>query len=166
MTKLKLTPRQRKFVDELDIEQAVIVPSTTKGDKPISQTEYKKRIEKVKRYLSKRFGGYTAVKGSGGYYSNDRKKMIHEKVARVVSFSENPKFKKHKPALIKQLGKWGKEWKQESVGYENEGDLYYIKTGIINARKHRKRMSPTTRRKLLRNLAKARRVKARLRRKR
>jgi len=155
MDTLILTPRQNKNTFHLEVEQAVIVPSTKAKDKPIGKTEFRSRVKEVKRYLSNNFGGYTAVKGVGGYYSKG-KGLIQEDVVKVVSFSERDRYKKNKQALIKKLGSWRKKWGQEAMGYEHEGDLYYFKKGIEKPRK----ISPATRRKLLANLRKARRIKA------
>ena len=153
---LKLTKPQRKSVmAHLEVEQAVIVPSTIGKTKKVSDAVFKSRIKEVKRFLSNKFGGYTSVKGTGGYYSKG-KGLIQEKVARVVSYAEKDKYKKNKNALIKKIGSWRKKWKQESMGYEHEGDLYYFKRGIEKSRK----ISPSTRKKLLKNLIKARRIKA------
>ena len=124
--KLGLTPQQKKDVDILDIEQAILVPSTTGADKKISQAQYKKRIGEVRKYLSKKFGGYTSTKGVGGYYSEPKHKVIQEKVTKVTGFATKQDFRKNKPELLNQLGAWGKEWGQESIGYEHEGDLYYF----------------------------------------
>jgi hypothetical protein len=119
------TPRQMKKTTHLEIEQAVYVPST-ELDKEISPTTFKRRILEVKRALSKIFGGYTAFSGAGGYYMNDMKKLVEEDVVKVVSFSKKDTFEKNKPKLWSRLKSWKKKWKQESIGYENEGDMYYI----------------------------------------
>ena len=156
---LKLTPRQKKRSFHLPVEQAVIVPSTQGKTKGISDTKLRTRVNEVKKYLSNKFGGYTAVKGQGGYYSKG-KGLIQERVVKVVSYAEEDKFKKNKPKLIKKLGAWRKKWGQENIGYEHEGDLYYFSKGIESARS-KKKISPSLRKKLLENLKKARRVKAR-----
>lgn len=123
---LKLTPAQKKKVFHLEIEQAILVPSTTSADKKVSDVVFKKRVKEVRKYLSKKFGGYTSVRGVGGYYSEPKKKIIQERVVKVTGFATKKDFKKNKPQLIKQMGKWGKKWGQESLGYEHEGDLYYF----------------------------------------
>jgi len=124
--KLNLTPSQKKGVDKYSIEQAILVPSTTKADKKIPKAKYNQRVAEVRKYLSQKFGGYTSVKAVGGYYSEPKKKVIQEKVMKVTGFATKKDFKKNKPALIKQLKVWGKKWGQESMGYEHEGDLYYF----------------------------------------
>ena len=152
---LTLTPKQSKATFHLAIEQAVIVPSTQGKTKKITDAKFKSRVKEVKIYLSNKFGGYTCVKGTGGYYSKG-KGLIQEDVARVVSFSERNKYNKNKTALIKKMGSWRKKCGQESMGYEHEGDLYYFGKNIEKSKK----ISPSTRKKLLANLRKARRVKA------
>jgi hypothetical protein len=130
MTKLKFTKKQKEKVFELPVEQKVIVPSTKQGDKPISKSAFNKRINKVREYLSKNYGGYTSVSARGGYYSEKKKKVIKEPVTIVTSFSTNKAFRKNKPKLFQKIAKWGKSWGQESMGYEHEGDLYYIESGF------------------------------------
>ena len=164
MDTLKLSPSQNKATFHLAIEQAVIVPSTQGKTKKITNAKFNSRVKEVKKYLSNKFGGYTAVKGVGGYYSKG-KGLIQEDVARVVSFSERDKYKKNKTALIKKLGSWRKKWGQEAMGYEHEGDLYYFSKGIAKASAKKRKVSPATRKKLLKNLVKARRVKRRLKKK-
>ena len=112
-------------ITELEIEQAVYVPSTELDKKVLPQV-FKRRILEVKRTLSKLFGGYTAYQGSGGYYSKDINKVINEDIVKVVSFAKKEDFQKNKPKLYNRLRSWKRRWKQESIGYENEGNMYYI----------------------------------------
>lgn len=154
---LKLSKREKKTVFHLPVEQAVYVPSTKDKNKPVSKAVFNSRVKEVKRYLSNKFGGYTAVKGVGGYHEK-KKGLIQEKVVRVVSFSKEDAFKKNKTKLMQQLGKWSKKWGQDSMGYEHEGDMYYVGKKMASARKRKKKLSPSLRKKLLKNLVKARRV--------
>jgi hypothetical protein len=149
--------KKGKRVSHLPVQQAVYVPSTKDKNKKISKKEYQERLSEVKKYLSDKFGGYTKIKGTGGYHDSD-KGLIQEKVGVVYSYAEKPKFRRHKGALINQIGKWRKKWGQDSMGYEHEGDMYYIggkKTPTT------RKISPATRKKLLKNLIKARKVRAR-----
>ena len=141
---LYLSPKEKRTVEHFEIEQAILVPSTQKADKKISQAQYKKRIKNVRLFLAKKFGGYTSVKAVGGYYSDSKKKLIKEKITKVTSFVKASDFKKKEPILMNQLKTWGKKWGQESIGYEYEGDLYYIsskkptKKKILKAKIRRK----------------------------
>lgn len=121
-TKLK---GMRKKDTYLPIEQAVLVPSTI-HNRPISMAQRRKRINEVKKYLSNSFGGFTSVSAHGGFYSGQLKKVIQEPVTVVTSFGTSQAYKKNRTKLVKQIRKWGKRWHQESMGYEREGDLYYL----------------------------------------
>ena len=127
MTKLTLTPKQKKRTFHLPIAQSVIVPSTSgiKAQKKISKAELKKRVNNVRRFLSKRFGGYTDIKATGGYVLRNGK-LVKERVIKVTSFATKDTFKKHRLEVIRQIGSWGRKWKQESIAYEHEGDLFII----------------------------------------
>lgn len=121
---------KRKYVGfELPIEQAIIVPSTMNADKPITRKELRRRTREVDNYLSKTFGGFTQAKASGGYYSTKKHKLISEPVNVVTSFSTKKAFVQNREKLLKKLSCWGKRWGQESMGYELQNDLFYIKRG-------------------------------------
>ena len=129
MAKLKLTPAQRRKVDIFDIEQSILVPSTTSADKLVSPTTMKRRIRNVRKFLSKKYGGYTSTKGMGGYVS-EQKGLIKEPVVKVTSFATKKAFKRGKQDTLQRISKWAKTWGQESVGYEHEGGLYYIERNL------------------------------------
>lgn len=125
--KLNLTPEQKKRTFHLPIRQSVFVPSTSgiKSQKRISQAQMKNRVNNVRKYLSQRFGGFTDVKATGGFVLKNGK-LVKERIVKVTAFSTKKDFKKHGGNVIKQVGSWGKKWKQESVSYTNEGDLFII----------------------------------------
>jgi len=108
----------------LPIEQAILVPSTQNINKPVSQSEMKHRVDKVRKFLSQKFGGYTSVKEVGGWYSDKKKKLIKEGIVKVTGFSTTKDYKRNKGLVAKQIKDWGKQWGQESMGYEKEGDLF------------------------------------------
>ena len=109
----------------LPVEMAVYVPSTSNVDKQIGDNEMRKRVDEVSVTLSNMFGGYTSSEAIGGYVATD-KSLVNEKIIRVVSYSTKDSFNKNKNELMNKLAKWAAEWGQEAVGYEYEGDLYYI----------------------------------------
>lgn len=109
----------------LPIEMSVYVPSTASANEEISEEEFNDRIEEVEVYLSNLFGGFSKVDISGGYNSEE-KGLIQESVAKVTAFATKKSFEENKNKLIEKLSYWCKEWGQESMGYEFEGDLYYI----------------------------------------
>lgn len=129
--KFVLTKELKRRTDVLPIEQTVYVPSTSgiKEQRKISKKQFSGRVNEVRGFLSKRFGGFTSVEGVGGWLDSEGKKerLVKENVVKVTSFSKRPEYRKHHNELINQLGTWGKNWKQSSIGYEQEGDLFYVK---------------------------------------
>jgi len=123
---LDISPAKAKSIFHLPIEQEIFVPSTTNASKLIKQKAYDKRINTVRGFLSKEFGGFTSVSGTGGYYSSDKNSVIKEPVTVVTSFAQIEGFPQKQKHLLSQLSKWRKQWGQESMGYEFEGDLYYM----------------------------------------
>ena len=109
----------------LELEMAVYVPSTTVADQIISKTLFQKRIQEVEKYLSKLFGGYSSNAVEGGYVSKE-KGLIKEDVAKVTAFGTEDAIKKNFKPLMRQISKWCESWGQESMGFEFEGDLYYV----------------------------------------
>jgi hypothetical protein len=128
---VKLTAEERKRTFYLPIENTVYVPQTygIEEQKKISDEEMEKRVDETRDYLSNKFGGYTSVKATGGYVLKDGR-LVKERVVKVTSFSTKKDFNKNEPELINQIGRWGNKWKQESISYENEGDLFIIKPPI------------------------------------
>ena len=113
----------------LPIETATLVPETNKTQKPIKTEEFKKRTIETENKLTKLFGGFTRTRTIGGYKLDKGKnkgKTVREKVNKVTCFAERTKFLKHRKEFETYLQKKGKEWGQESIGLEYEGDLYYI----------------------------------------
>lgn len=125
--KIKLTSEEKKRTFYLPVENTIYVPSTygIEEQKNISKKDMGKRVDEVRAYLSNKFGGYTSVKSTGGFVLKNGK-LVREDVVKVSSFSTKKDFNKNEPALINQIGRWGNKWKQESISYENEGDLFII----------------------------------------
>ncbi len=177
---LNLTDEEKKRTFHLPVEQAVIVPSTSgvKSQRVISKAEMSTRVNNVRRFLAQRFGGYTSVKAVGGFVLKNGK-LVREDAVKVTSFATNEDFKKHKPGVINQVGSWGRKWKQESVSYEHEGDLFIVeppKSGPvksmmkvlsqkkmrkvnISVKKTRKKIPASQLKVMMVNLAKARRAR-------
>lgn len=117
-------PEQDKMF-HLPLEMVVYVPSTQDVDKVISVDEMDSRVNEVKTYLAEKFGGYSSADKLGGFVDSNGN-LVNEDVVQVVSFSTEESFDTNKEELIKQLSKWGKEWGQEAIGFEFEGDLFYV----------------------------------------
>jgi hypothetical protein len=116
---------------ELPIQLAVYVPSTRDKDILISRKQMEHRVDEVEDFLSKNFGGFSAVKLEGGYDTKD-KGLIQEEAVRVVAFAKKENdngvpFIKSFEQLIIKIKHWCKEWSQDSIGLEFENDMFYIK---------------------------------------
>lgn len=122
---LSLESNQKKNVFELEVGLAVYVPSTADVKGSISESEMQGRIHLVKEYLGSTFGGFTSVDTQGGYLSND-KELVEENVVKVTSFATRDTFEKNKKKLVCMIAEWAREWGQEAIGLEMEGNLLYI----------------------------------------
>ena len=109
----------------LPYEIAVYVPSTKDVDKNISPTELRARVKEVEKYLAETFGGFTSSEKVGGYLSS-KSSIVTEKVVPVTAFSSLNDFKANKSKLINKISVLAKKWGQEAIGFEFEGDLYYV----------------------------------------
>ena len=109
----------------LPYEIAVYVPSTKDVDKTITATELRARVKEVEKYLAETFGGFTSSEKVGGYLSS-KSAIITEKVVPVTAFSSLNDFTANKSKLINKMSVWAKKWGQEAIGFEFEGDLYYV----------------------------------------
>lgn len=116
-------PKNRK----LAVANTIYLTDTNHGGEKISAKEFKKRIKETEDMFLELFGGYTnASSGKGEFMSSLHKKIITENVTRVASFSTIKDFRKKRKSLEQWLLKKKKEWKQEAIAYEFEGDLYYL----------------------------------------
>ena len=113
-------------VKKLPVACAIYVPNTDKEGKNISDIEFKKRIQEVEEKILQLFGGHITDELEHGGFIGKNKKLISEKVSHVSVFSDIQTYKKHRSELEKWLLKKKKEWNQENIGYEFEGDLYYL----------------------------------------
>jgi hypothetical protein len=109
----------------LPYELAVYVPSTKDVDKNITATELRARVKEVEKYLAETFGGFTSAEKVGGYLSS-KSSVVTEKVIPVTSFASMLSFKENKYKLVNKMSVWAKKWGQEAIGFEFEGDLYYV----------------------------------------
>ena len=109
----------------LPYEIAVYVPSTKDVDKNITATELRARVKEVEKYLAETFGGFTSAEKVGGYLSS-KSSVVTEKVIPVTAFATMQSFKDNKAKLVNKMSVWAKKWGQEAIGFEFEGDLYYV----------------------------------------
>ena len=109
----------------LPLQMAVYVPSTEKASQIISKKDFNNRVDEVENYLSDLFGGFSATSVEGGYLS-DNKGLIQEDVVKVTAFSGKDGFEDKFAKLLDRIKSWCNNWGQESMGFEFEGELFYI----------------------------------------
>ena len=117
-------PKANKMF-HLPLELAVYVPSTQDVDKVISDSELDARVDEVSKYLATIFGGFTKSDKIGGFVSS-QSELVTEEVVPVVSFATKQDYDANKNKLVTKLSEWARKWGQEAIGFEFEGDLYYV----------------------------------------
>jgi len=122
----KIKERLAKGSFELPMEMIVYVPSTKDGNVIISKSDFQARVKSVRAYLATKFGGFSSNPTDGGYMSNDNKGLIEEDVVKVTAFATKEALEENLDALLKKIQSWCRAWSQESIGFEFEGDLFYI----------------------------------------
>jgi hypothetical protein len=122
----KIKGRLAKGSFELPMEMIVYVPSTKDGNIIIPKADFQARVKSVRAYLATKFGGFSSNPTDGGYMSNDNKGLIEEDVVKVTAFATKESLEENLDALLKKIQSWCKAWSQESIGFEFEGDLFYI----------------------------------------
>jgi hypothetical protein len=117
-------PKANKMF-HLPLELSVYVPSTQDVDKVISDSELDARVDEVSKYLATIFGGFTKSDKVGGFMSS-QSELVTEEVVPVVSFATKEDYEANKNKLVTKLSEWARKWGQEAIGFEFEGDLYYV----------------------------------------
>lgn len=108
---------------KLKYQVAIFVPST-KMDKKVSKKVYNERVNETRTFLSKEGGGDTSVKASGGYVMSKNNKLVKEDVTIVETSMTPEQYKKSKPKIERYIVEKRKDYKQDSMGYKFEGDMY------------------------------------------
>lgn len=131
------SPRQRRAMfarlnalnvrtNRLPVQFSIIVPSTRR-EKKISTKAFAKRIDSEKRFLSRTFGGDTAIKAEGNFELKEKGKkpiLIKERNVIVESSTTKKVFNSKRTALINHLKARRKEWKQNSLLFKIEGEAF------------------------------------------
>ena len=110
---------------KFDKNFVIYVPSTSDVGNKISKKELEKRVKEVEKFVANEFGGYTETDTDGGYKANSGE-IIEEDIVKVSVFANNKDWKDNERKVVSKVKKWAKEWGQEAIGFEYEGDLYYI----------------------------------------
>jgi hypothetical protein len=121
----KLDAKSLNDLFKLEVMQAVTVPST-EYDRQIPPDIYQRRVREVENYLTKEFGGATTVQGDGQFMDDDNKKIIREPVKVITSFAQSDGFKGKQKNLLAKIEDWKRRWKQKSMAYQVEDDLYMV----------------------------------------
>ena len=109
----------------LPIECVVYVPSTQGVDGKISPEEFQKRRDETARILVDLFGGCRETIVNGRYV-DDAGEVVAEEVAAVTGFGEAEDYGARRQQFLEWLLAKKVEWGQEAIGFEFEGDLWYI----------------------------------------
>ncbi|MBI4020445.1 MAG: hypothetical protein HY367_03870 [Candidatus Aenigmarchaeota archaeon] len=116
-----------KGTKQLTVAGAIYVANADRNGRKIPEKEFRRRIKEAEDFMLRLFGGFTTDElEHGEFRSAMKKKVICERVARVLNFSDSKTFKKHRASLERWLLKKKSEWNQEAIAYEFEGDMYYI----------------------------------------
>ena len=115
-----------KRTKKLAIMNAILIVSRDRNGKNVPNKEFLKRIEETEMILLDFFGGCTNDKINYGKFKSKKGVIIKEKIARIVCYAKIDDFKKNRLKLEKWLLEKKKERNQEKIGYEFEGDMYYI----------------------------------------
>lgn len=112
--------------NRLPVQFSIIVPST-KLDKKISTQAFNKRIDSEKTFMSRTFGGDTAIKAEGNFELKEegkKLKLIKERNVIVESSTTKKVFNTKRKILIRHLKQRRKQWKQNSILFKVEGETF------------------------------------------
>lgn len=108
----------------LPLECVVYVPST-RGDHPITPEEFRARRDETATLLVSLFGGCRESMSVGRYRSRDGD-IVAEEVAVLTGFGDAEDFAEKRRQFLAWLIDKRIEWEQEALGFEFEGDLWYL----------------------------------------
>lgn len=120
--KSSLRPPLKDRATELPIQLAIYVPSTH-GNRKLSQEDYSRRVNKVEKEMSLKFGGDTSVKAQGDYVSSDGD-LVKENISIVEVSMTNKDYVKNRNSINRYLTQKRGEWNQETIGYKFEDKFY------------------------------------------
>lgn len=110
---------------KFDKNFVIYVPSTSNVGEKISEEELESRVKEVENYVANEFGGYTETETDGGYKSQSGE-IIEEDIVKVSVFANEKDWSKNESKVVSKVKEWARKWGQEAIGFEYEGDLYYI----------------------------------------
>lgn len=117
-------------IPSLGCRVAIYVP-TTIHDEPAEANVVRFNREKVAEALSRYFGGYTEVAGTGGWYSESLGKVIREPVWIVYAGADRKALDRCLPSLVRLAGSIAGAMSQECVTLEVEGRMYFVPASAV-----------------------------------
>jgi hypothetical protein len=116
--------RLPKGILHLPLECVVYVPST-RFDDVISVEEFAARRQETAEQLVSLFGGCRESMAVGRYRAKNGE-VIGEEVAVLTGFGQADDYERKRHDLLAWLIDKRDEWGQEALGFEFEGDLWYL----------------------------------------
>jgi hypothetical protein len=116
--------RAPRGIVHLPLECVVYVPST-QGDDLIDEAEFQRRRTETASMLVDLFGGCRETLGIGQYRSRGGE-IVAEQVAVMTGFGDADDYEDKRRQLLEWLLDRRDEWGQEALGFEFEGDLWYL----------------------------------------
>ncbi|HEX9892222.1 MAG TPA: hypothetical protein VGB28_09200 [Actinomycetota bacterium] len=116
--------RLPKGIMHLPLECVVYVPST-RGDRVIPAQEFAERRDQTADLLVDLFGGCRESMATGRYRGKEGE-IVSEEVAVITGFGDADDYEGKRQAFLAWLIDKREEWEQEALGFEFEGDLWYL----------------------------------------
>ncbi|MFN2545263.1 MAG: hypothetical protein ABR600_11950 [Actinomycetota bacterium] len=111
-------------ITHLPLECVVYVPST-RGEHVIQAEEFARRRDETAEILVSLFGGCRETLATGRYRSRDGE-IVAEEVAVLTGFGDADDYETKRKQFLEWLIDKREEWGQEALGFEFEGDLWYL----------------------------------------
>jgi len=116
-----------KGTRKLPVSSAVYVVNRDRNGKLIPNKKFLARVKDVEKMFLSLFEGYTNDQINRGEFINKTNgKIMAERVARITSFADVKLFKTNRKKLEAWIKQKKKDWDQEAIAFEFEGDLYYL----------------------------------------
>jgi hypothetical protein len=116
--------KQPTGILHLPLECVVYVPST-QGSRVIDAAEFARRRDETADILVSLFGGCRESLSTGRYRSESGE-IVSEEVAVLTGFGDADDYERKRQELLAWLIDKRDEWGQETLGFEFEGDLWYL----------------------------------------
>jgi hypothetical protein len=113
-----------KGITHLPLECVVYVPST-RGSHTIDAAEFAARRDEAADLLVSLFGGCRESLATGRYRADDGS-IVSEDVAILTGFGDADDYERKRQEFLRWLIDKRDAWEQEALGFEFEGDLWYL----------------------------------------